>query len=99
MNLLEKQIRGLILKFLEQLYPDGATAAFIEGLLADWQVFICRREVLENLRFLIDRGYVEVKGIKLPSPFEKVEKFVITPKGKALLSGEMIDSGISLEGL
>jgi len=99
MKSLEKQVRGLILKFLEQLYPDGATPAFLEGLLADWQVFICRREVLEHLKFLINRGYVEAKGIKLPAPADKVEKFVITPKGKALLSGEMMDAGVSFEGL
>lgn len=62
MRSLEKQIRGLILKFLDQLYPDGATAAFLEGLLADWRIFICKRSVLEELRWLMDRGYVEARG-------------------------------------
>ncbi len=99
MRSLEKQIRGLILKFLDQLYPDGATAAFLEGLLADWRIFICKRSVLEELRWLMDRGYVEAKGVPLPAPVDRVDKFVITPKGKALLAGEMMDAGILLEGL
>ena len=96
---LEKQVRGLLLKFLNQLYPEGATAAFLEGLLADWQVFIGRSTVLKELRWLLDKGYIEAKGVTLPAPIDKIEKFVITPKGKALLCGEMLDVGISFEGI
>jgi hypothetical protein len=99
MKSLERQIRGLILRFLEKLYPDGATVAFLEGLLADWQIFVYRQVVEEHLRWLINRGYVEAKGIKLPAPADKVGKFIITAKGKALLSGELIDAGVSFEGL
>ena len=99
MRSIERQIRGLILKFLDQLYPDWATAAFLEGLLADWRIFINRRSVYEELRWLMDRGYVETKGVSLPAPVDRVDKFVITPKGKALLAGEMMDTEILLEGL
>ena len=99
MKLLERQIRGLILKFLKQLYPDGATVAFLEGLLADWQIFVYRQVVEDHLRWLLNRGYIEAKGVTLPAPVDQIDKFVITPKGKALISGELIDAGVSFEGL
>ena len=99
MRSLERQIRGLILIFLDQLYPDGASPAFIEGLLADWNIFACERTVIRELRWLMDRGYVEPKGTRPPAPVDRLGKFTITPKGKALLSGEIVDAGVLFEGL
>jgi len=40
---LEAQVKGLVLRFLEKMYPDGLTVKFIEALLYDWGIF-CTEE-------------------------------------------------------
>jgi hypothetical protein len=95
---LEAQVKGLVLRFLEKMYPDGLTVKFIEALLYDWGIFCTEEELLKNhINYLISKGYVEAHDIELPAPVSKIKKVRLTPKGKALLSGEFIDSNISLE--
>jgi len=95
---LEAQVKGLILQMLNKMYPDGLTVKFIEALLYDWGIFCTEEELLKNhVSYLISRGYVEAHDVELPAPLSKVKKVRITPKGKALLSGEFIDSNVSFE--
>jgi len=95
---LEAQVRGLILQFLEKMYPDGLTIKFIEALLYDWGIFCPEEELLKkHVNYLISKGYVEAHDVELPAPLSKVKKIRLTTKGKALLSREFIDSNVSLE--
>lgn len=94
-EMLNSQINGLILTFLSKMYPDGLTIKFIEALLYDWEIFITEEDLVKtNLKYLLSKGYIEVKDIELPAPIHKVKKVRITEKGKALVSGEMIDVNV-----
>ena len=96
--MIEMQVKCLILKFLEKIYPDSLTVKFIEALLYDWGIFCTEEELLKShLNYLISKGYVEAYDLELPAPVSKLRKVRLTPKGKALLAGEFIDSNISLE--
>jgi len=95
MNKLEKQINGLILKFLNQVYPDGLSLKFIMALLYDWRIFTTETQIKKkNINYLIEQGYIEIKDIQIPIVIDKVEKIRITEKGKALLEGEFIDEKV-----
>lgn len=97
-EMLQKQVNGLILQFLNKMYPDGLTIKFIEALFYDWGIFITEHELLkEHISYLASKGYIEGKDIQLPAPIFKVKKIQITEKGKALLNGELIDPKVKLE--
>jgi len=88
----DAQIKGLILKFLIKVYPHSLTVDFVNALLYDWKVFLSKEELLKtHIRYLTDRGYVELKVEN------GIEKIAITEKGKALYEGEILDRNISLE--
>jgi len=95
---IEAQTNGLILKFLNKVYPDGLTLKLIEGLLYDWKIFTTERELLkENVRYLLNKDYIEVKDVDFPSLSSSIKKVYLTAKGKALLEGEFIDHNVELE--
>jgi len=92
---LEAQINGLILNFLNKMYPDGLTTKFVEALLYDWGIFLTEEQLLkEHVKYLLQKGYVEGQDVELPAPVQKVKKIRITPRGKALLNGELIDPNV-----
>ncbi|HIQ48577.1 MAG TPA: hypothetical protein EYH58_02935 [Aquifex aeolicus] len=91
---MERQVRGLILKFLDKVYPSTLTVDFILALLYDWNIVIDRRSLMKNVVFLINKGYIEAEDVELPSHIDKVKKLRITPKGKALMSKELLDPDI-----
>jgi len=98
MEKLEAQINGLILKFLDKMYPDSLTVKLIEALLYDWRIFITEEQLLkENISYLIDKGYIEGHDVEIPAPIHKIKKVKLTPKGKALLKGELLDSKVDTE--
>ena len=98
MEKLEAQVNGLILKFLDKMYPDGLTVEFIQALLYDWRIFCTKEELLKkNVNYLLSKGLIEAQDLEIPAPLHKVKKLRITPKGKALLSGEFIDPKIETE--
>ncbi len=95
--MVERQVKGLILKFLDKAYPSDLTTDFILALLYDWSIIIDRRSFMENIMFLINRGYIEAKDVELPAHIDKVKKLRITPKGKALVSKQIVDPDIDTD--
>lgn len=91
---MRKQVNYLILKFLEQVYPDSLTVKMIEALLADWRIFTDNKKLLENIKYLLNKGYIEVLEVELPTHHAKIQKLVLTAKGKALMEKELIDEQV-----
>ena len=92
---MRKQVNFLILKFLEQVYPDFLTVKFIEALLADWRIFTNTKKLLnENIKYLLEKEYIELVEVELPAHEVKVQKVRITPKGKMLLKKELLDENV-----
>ena len=95
--MVERQVRGLILKFLDKVYPSDLTTDFILALLYDWSIIIDKRTFMENIMLLINKGYIEAKDVELPTHIDNVKKLKITPKGKALLSKQLIDPEVDID--
>jgi len=92
---MRKQVNYLILKFLEQVYPDSLTVKMIEALLADWRIFTDSKKLLEeNIKYLLEKGYIEVLEVELPAHQAKIQKLRLTAKGKALLENEVVDEQV-----
>jgi DNA-binding PadR family transcriptional regulator len=92
---MRKQVNYLILKFLKQVYPDSLTVKMIEALLADWRIFTDSKKLLEkNIKYLLEKGYIEVLEVELPTHQAKIQKLRLTAKGKALLEKEVIDEQV-----
>jgi len=88
----DAQIKGLILRFLVKVYPHSLSLDFVNALLYDWRVFCSKEELLKkHIRYLVDKGYVELKTEN------GIEKLYMTEKGKALYEGEILDRNVSLE--
>jgi len=92
--MVERQVKGLILKFLDKVYPADLTTDFILALLYDWSIVIDKRTFMENVLFLINKGYIEARDVELPAHLDNVKKLRITPKGKAVLTKQILDPDI-----
>ncbi len=92
----KRKLRGLTLKHLEIVYPDGMTIGFLRALLLKWfePHYIDLLQLRKALSYLIDNQYVEL------SSGEWTENSVlkITPKGLLLLRGEIKDLEVSVDG-
>jgi len=97
--MLEKQVRGLIIKFLVKVYPKSLTIKMIEALLYDWEIYATGNEVKLLLKHLIERGYVELEDATIPILKSNVKKVKLTEKGLLLYKGEIIDENVSFEGI
>ncbi len=95
--MVERQVKGLILKFLDKVYPADLTTDFILALLYDWSIVIDKRTLMENVMFLIDKGYVEAKDVELPTHIDNIKKLRITPKGKALINKQIVDPDVDVD--
>ena len=91
----QKRLRGLILSFLHDVYPEAADEkAVIEVFYEYWR----DKEIRQSLEYLADKGYVEKR--ELPHPLKrrrKIKVFKLLPAGKDLLEGTLSDEGILLE--
>ncbi len=92
--MIERQVRWIILATLEKVYPDGLTMGFLESVLTYWKIYATQSHIKEVLKPLIDKGYIEVRDIKLPAPTHHIQKVVITPTGLQVLKGERIDPDV-----
>ena len=92
----KRKLRGIALKNLEFVYPDGLTLGFLRALLVRWfePHFLDLLQLRKVLSYLIDSQYVELESS------EWTEKTVIkiTPKGLALIKGEIKDLEVSIDG-
>jgi len=92
----KRKLRGIVLKNLEFIYPDGLEIGFLRALLVRWfePHFLDLIQLRKVLSYLIDNQYVELEV----SEWTEKTKLRITPKGLALLSGQITDLEVSLDG-
>ncbi len=92
----KRKIRGIVLKNLEFVYPDGLTLGFVRALLVRWYEphFIDLLQLQKILSYLIDNQYVELQN----SEWREETVLKITPKGLALLKGQIKDLEVSTDG-
>jgi len=91
----QKYLRGLILQFLNDIYPYEAEEMSIISVFYEyWR----DKDIRQALQYLVDKGYVEERVAKHPVIKRKKLRFYkLLPAGKDLLEGTTEDKGIIME--
>jgi hypothetical protein len=88
-------LRGKILAFLRDMYPEGADERSIVSIFYQYHKSV---DIIDSLAYLSDKGYVQKKD--LPHPYRKLESikmFKISPTGIDLVEGNIpLDPGIEV---
>ncbi len=88
----ETPLRGAILQFLRELYPEGAERRTILSVFYQYH----RYEAIErSLEYLVDKEYVTRKDV--PHPYraaDTISIYRIGPKGIDLLDGLVTDPAV-----
>jgi DNA-binding PadR family transcriptional regulator len=89
----EKLLRGLILDFLNRIYPrDIEKLGVIEAFYKEFKP----KDIEKALEYLKDKGYVEEREMEHPvRRFEMIRLYKITPRGIDLIEGTLCDNGIA----
>lgn len=87
-------LRGKLLEFLRDLYPEGADEKTIVGIFYEYHTY---DDIIESLSYLADKGYAERKEV--PHPYKSVERirlYKISPAGIDLMDGTTIDPAVTI---
>jgi hypothetical protein len=87
-------LRGKLLEFLRDLYPEGADERTIVGIFYEYHNY---DDIVESLSYLADKGYAERKEV--PHPYKAVERirlYKILPAGIDLMDGTTIDPAVTI---
>lgn len=87
-------LRGKILEFLRDLYPEGADERTIVGVFYEYHDY---GAILESLAYLSDKGYADRKEV--PHPYkgsERIRIYKIAPAGIDLLDGTTKDPAVTV---
>ncbi len=89
-----KVLRGNLLGFLNNIYPDGATELTIIGVFYQ---YYRDKDIRRELQFMSDKKYLTLENIDNPIKRGSKEKyFKITPTGIEILEGTTHDDSIIL---
>jgi len=92
MDVKDTPLRGAILQFLKDIYPEGAERRTILSVFYQYH----RYEAIErSLEYLVDKGYVTKKDV--PHPYrsqESISIYRIGPEGIDLLDGLVQDPAV-----
>jgi hypothetical protein len=87
-------LRGKILEFLRNLYPEGADERTIVGILYEYHDY---DDIIESLSYLADKGYAARTEVPhLYKPAERIRIYKIAPAGIDLLDGTILDPAVTI---
>lgn len=84
-ELARREIRGFMLKFLYDAYPEGITLKLIEALLPPWGYFCSQADIRKALGYLLDRNLVITRDVELPADISPQIKVHLTALGYRFL--------------
>ncbi len=87
-------LRGKILEFLKNIYPEGADERTVIGIFYDYHKVT---DIEQSLAYLADKCLASVKD--LPHPYksgERVKIYRISPTGIDLMEGTITDAGVNI---
>lgn len=87
-------LRGKILEFLRDLYPNGADERTIVGVFYEYHDY---DDIVESANYLAAKGYALLQEV--PHPYKKIDKirmFKIAPPGIDLLDGTTTDPAVTV---
>ena len=87
-------LRGKILQFLRELFPQGTDAMTVIGIYYE---YYRREDIIDSLEYLTSKGYVEKREVPHPSrKLEKLATYTINAAGIDLCDGTTSDAGITI---
>jgi len=87
-------LRGKILEFLRDIYPEGADERTIIGVFYEYHHY---DDIKEAAAYLADKGYAKLTDV--PHPYktkERIRIYRVTPAGIDLLDGTTSDPAVVL---
>jgi hypothetical protein len=87
-------LRGKLLEFLRDLYPEGADERTIVGVFYEYHEY---DDIIASLSYLADKGYAECKEV--PHPYKSAERiriYKIAPPGIDLMDGTTVDPAVTI---
>ena len=99
---LNRRIRGIILQFIseqERRQAPRHTARSLTGLLRRLLFDVVLADVIEELRFLARRGYVEFESLRDDETrrIPEIGNIALTDKGRDLIDGTVVDASVELD--
>jgi DNA-binding PadR family transcriptional regulator len=94
MAIRDNVLRGKILSFLRDLFPQGTDRITVVGIYYE---FYKPDDIVDSLEYLVSKGYVDKR--EFPHPARKLEKlasYTINAKGIDLCDGLNADPGITI---
>lgn len=89
-------LRGKILGFLRDMYPEGTDERSIISIFYQYHK---ADDIIDSLAYLADKNYAIMKEV--PHPYRKQESikmYKISPKGIDLIEGNLpVDPGIDIQ--
>jgi hypothetical protein len=87
-------LRGKILEFLRDLYPNGADERTIVGIFYPYHKY---EEIVEAANYLAAKEYATLKEVAHPyRRLEKIRLFTIDHAGIDLLDGTIMDPAVTV---
>jgi hypothetical protein len=87
-------LRGKILEFLRDLYPEGADERTIVGVFYEYHDY---GDILEAAAYLADKGYARMTEVPHPyKPAERIRLYKVLPAGIDLLDGTTADPAVTI---
>lgn len=91
-----KQIRGHILRILHLSYPQPLATRVIDVCLVDAGLGVSQTALNGQMKYLQDRGYIELKETELKSINQMMSIVSLTSQGIDLLEKTITDPGVML---
>ena len=94
MAIRDNTLRGKILQFLRELFPQGTDAMTVIGIYYE---YYRKEDIVENLEYLVSKGYVDKRQVAHPTrKLEKLSTYTINASGIDLCDGTTSDVGITI---
>ena len=89
---MEKSLRGKILQFLREIFPQGTDRMTVVGIYYEyWK----KELIIDTLEYLVSKGYVVKREFPHPAKkLEKLETYTINAAGIDICDGTTSDPGI-----
>jgi DNA-binding PadR family transcriptional regulator len=87
-------LRGKLLSFLRDLFPQGTDRITVIGIYYEYHR---QEDIVDALEYLVSKGYVEKREVPHPArKLEKLSTYTINAKGIDLCDGLTMDPGITI---
>lgn len=94
MAIKDNVLRGKILTFLRDLFPQGTDRITVIGIYYEYHR---REDIIDALEYLVSKGYVDKREVPHPArKLEKLSTYTINATGIDLCDGAVTDIGVTI---